>query len=111
MSAVPAMKLVDENEAAQVSPVRLVESCDPSPTTSILPIEHQLEKLQRDLLAVTTELAELRQRDDTLKFYTHRLDEELRLAARVQQDFLPRSLPSVERLRFSALYRPAGFVS
>jgi len=101
------MKLTDPSEAAP-SPVRLV---DDSPVTSILPIEHQLEKLQRDLLAVTNELAELRQRDETLKFYTHRLDEELRLAARVQQDFLPRSLPTVERLRFTALYRPAGFVS
>src|SRR5947207_11229487 len=41
----------------------------------------------------------------------HRLDEELRLAARVQQDFLPKSLPSVGDVRFQYLFRPAGHVS
>ena len=40
-----------------------------------------------------------------------RLDEELRLAARLQQDFLPRSLPEVGNVRFHTLFRPAGYVS
>ncbi len=39
------------------------------------------------------------------------LDEQLRLAARVQQDFLPRHLPEVGTVRFAALYQPAGWVS
>ncbi|HEX8524051.1 MAG TPA: PP2C family protein-serine/threonine phosphatase [Tepidisphaeraceae bacterium] len=77
----------------------------------IPPIEAELDRLQRDLLAVQQELEDLRQRDETLKFYTQRLDEELKLAARVQQDFLPKSMPSVGPLRFHTIYRPAGFVS
>ena len=39
------------------------------------------------------------------------LHQELRLAWRVQQDFLPKKLPDNENLMFSALYRPATWVS
>jgi hypothetical protein len=39
------------------------------------------------------------------------LDEEMRLAARLQRDFLPRRLPEVGAARFSVLYRPLGWVS
>jgi serine phosphatase RsbU (regulator of sigma subunit) len=54
------------------------------------------------------EIELLRRRDDALQFYMRRLDEELKLAARVQQDFLPKSLPKVGPLRFHTLFRPAG---
>jgi sigma-B regulation protein RsbU (phosphoserine phosphatase) len=36
---------------------------------------------------------------------------ELRLAARLQQDFLPRRLPEIGQARFGALFRPAFWVS
>jgi sigma-B regulation protein RsbU (phosphoserine phosphatase) len=39
------------------------------------------------------------------------LDEEMRLAARLQRDFLPRRLPEVGPVRFGMLYRPASWVS
>ncbi len=39
------------------------------------------------------------------------LSQELRLAARLQQDFLPRRLPEVGSARFGALFRPAFWVS
>ena len=39
------------------------------------------------------------------------LDEELRLAARLQRDFLPQRLPEVGPVRFAALFRPATWVS
>jgi phosphoserine phosphatase RsbU/P len=39
------------------------------------------------------------------------VDEEMRLAARLQRDFLPRTLPQVGPVRFSVLYRPATWVS
>ena len=39
------------------------------------------------------------------------LDEEMRLAARLQRDFLPRRLPEVGPVRFAVLYRPLGWVS
>ncbi len=40
-----------------------------------------------------------------------KIDEELRLAAQLQQEFLPRKLPDVGPLSFGVLYRPAGYVS
>jgi len=39
------------------------------------------------------------------------VDQELRLASRLQRDFLPRNLPEVGPYRFAALYRPASWVS
>jgi hypothetical protein len=39
------------------------------------------------------------------------LDEEMRLAARLQRDFLPRRLPEIGPVRFGVLYRPASWVS
>ena len=39
------------------------------------------------------------------------LDEELRLAARLQRDFLPRSLPAVGAVHFATIFRPVGWVS
>lgn len=39
------------------------------------------------------------------------IEEEMRLAASLQRDFLPRPLPEVESIRFAALYRPASWVS
>ncbi|MFB3890837.1 MAG: PP2C family protein-serine/threonine phosphatase [Phycisphaerae bacterium] len=39
------------------------------------------------------------------------LDEELRLAARLQRDFLPRRMPEVGPVRFGVLYRPASWLS
>lgn len=39
------------------------------------------------------------------------LDEELRLAAQLQREFLPRELPHTDDIAFGALFRPAGYVS
>jgi len=39
------------------------------------------------------------------------LHQELRLAWRVQQDFLPKRLPKMPTLEYAALYRPASWVS
>ena len=40
-----------------------------------------------------------------------KMDEELRLAAQLQREFLPMELPSVGGIRFEVLWRPAGYVS
>ena len=37
--------------------------------------------------------------------------EEMRLAAKLQQDFLPKRMPEVGPVRFASLYRPASWVS
>lgn len=39
------------------------------------------------------------------------VDQELRLASRLQRDFLPRSFPELGEIRFTALFRPATWVS
>ncbi len=75
------------------------------------PIDQELEGLQAEVDALRAELNALRRRDETLNFHMHRIDEELRLAARLQQDFLPKSLPEVGPVRFHTLFRPAGYVS
>lgn len=40
-----------------------------------------------------------------------KLDEELRMAAQFQREFLPSELPNIDPLSFHVLYRPAGYVS
>jgi sigma-B regulation protein RsbU (phosphoserine phosphatase) len=74
-------------------------------------LDQQLSGAQQELDALRSELNMLRRRDETLNFYMHRLDEELRLAARLQQDFLPKFLPQVGPVHFHTLFRPAGYVS
>jgi sigma-B regulation protein RsbU (phosphoserine phosphatase) len=74
-------------------------------------IGEQLDTVQREMDALRSELSMLRRRDDTINQYLHRLDEELRLAARLQQDFLPKKLPQLGAVRFHTLFRPAGYVS
>lgn len=69
------------------------------------------EPLAAELARLRREIELLRRRDEVIYDHMHRLDEEMRLAARLQRDFLPKALPQVGRARFHALYRPAGYVS
>jgi sigma-B regulation protein RsbU (phosphoserine phosphatase) len=80
----------------------------PPPAVTVL---DQLSDLQNEIQGLNVELNMLRRRDETLRFFMHRLDEELRLAARIQQDFLPKMLPQLGRVHFHTLFRPAGYVS
>ena len=79
--------------------------------TAAKALDNHLEFVQRQVNDLKLELNELRRRDETLNFYLHRLDEELRLAARLQQDFLPKTLPQLGPVHFHTLFRPAGYVS
>jgi len=81
------------------------------PLAAAVAAESHLEVLQRELDRMREEIELLRRRDVALQFYMHRLDEELKLAARVQQDFLPKSMPKIGPLRFHTLFRPAAHVS
>jgi len=71
----------------------------------------QVESLQAQLNELSQEVNFLRRRDETLNYSIARIDEELRLAARLQQDFLPKTLPQVGPIHFHTLFRPAGYVS
>jgi sigma-B regulation protein RsbU (phosphoserine phosphatase) len=46
-----------------------------------------------------------------LRTYTKHLDEQLRLAQRLQMDFLPRTMPVVASARFAARLEPAAWVA
>jgi sigma-B regulation protein RsbU (phosphoserine phosphatase) len=92
------------NVVAQNSPAQPIDA-------GLKPVAEHVDKLQAELDSVREEVNFLRRRDETLNFYMHRLDEELRLAARLQQDFLPKSLPQIGPVHFHTLFRPAGYVS
>lgn len=74
-------------------------------------LDAHLAQLHEQSETLQSELHILRQRDRLLHGYLNRLDEELRLAARLQQDLLPKSLPQLGRVRFHVLFRPASYVS
>ena len=57
------------------------------------------------------ELDRLRDFGDQLQQQVQRYDQESAMAARLQRDFLPRSMPEVGGLRFAAYYQPAETVS
>jgi sigma-B regulation protein RsbU (phosphoserine phosphatase) len=70
-----------------------------------------VELLQAQITELHNEITTLRRRDESLHFYLSRVDDEMRLAARLQQDFLPKNLPQIGNVRFHTLFRPAGYVS
>src|SRR5438552_3201296 len=74
-------------------------------------IARHLESMEQQIQSLQAELTMLRGRDEMLKAYMDRLDEELRLASKLQRDFLPKALPEIGRVRFHTLFRPAGYVS
>jgi phosphoserine phosphatase RsbU/P len=78
-----------------------------APDSAIRP----LRAMEQEVESLRQEVQMLRRRDEVVHFYLQRLDEEMRLAARLQQDFLPKELPRVGAARFQALFRPAGYVS
>jgi serine phosphatase RsbU (regulator of sigma subunit) len=74
-------------------------------------VNEALSGTQREVDSLRQQVTLLRSRDEMVHFYLHRIDEELRLAARLQQDFLPKQMPVLGQVRFHALFRPAGYVS
>jgi sigma-B regulation protein RsbU (phosphoserine phosphatase) len=63
-----------------------------------------IDQLQR-------ENAMLRRFDTGMSTQINQIDEEMRLAARLQVDFLPRSLPEIGKVSFNVFFRPASYVS
>ena len=57
------------------------------------------------------ENAMLRRYDTGMSTQMTQIDEEMRLAARLQVDFLPRKLPEFSNVCFNVFFRPASYVS
>ena len=75
----PMLRLVQELEAEAIaSPMlSLTESA-----AEIAPVvDQQIQNLQEEIASLNAEIEALRRRDETVKFYMHRIDEEMRLAA------------------------------
>ena len=70
-----------------------------------------MEDLLAQVEAMQAELDKLRQQADARQYHMEQVERELRLAARLQRDFLPKKLPNHGRVKFNRLYRPAGHVS
>jgi sigma-B regulation protein RsbU (phosphoserine phosphatase) len=95
---IPTMRLVRDDDTP-VAPA--------GPSTE--PVD--VDALQKEVTELRSEVGTLRRRGETLNFHLGRIEEELRLAARLQQDFLPKTLPQIGRVFFHTLFRPAGHVS
>ena len=63
------------------------------------------------LRQMDVELERLQRLGQHLNRYFEEIDQELRLAGRLQRDFLPRRMPNCARLRFTEMFRPAAWVS
>ncbi|MBN2448532.1 MAG: serine/threonine-protein phosphatase, partial [Phycisphaerae bacterium] len=64
----------------------------------------QVRRLER-------ELDNLKRLGNQFNRYFSEIDQELRLAGRLQRDFLPAKLPQIPPLTFASMYRPASWVS
>jgi sigma-B regulation protein RsbU (phosphoserine phosphatase) len=87
----------------------------------IAPAEAGAEKLRVMLCALISqgavirgmkqEIEIVRRQHDGMAGEMDKLDEELRLAARLQRQFLPQRMPEMPGVRFDVLFRPATYVS
>ena len=64
-----------------------------------------------EVASLRRQLGEAQRRAAQLDEHLSRLNSELRLAGRLQRDFLPKVLPHVGPARFASVFRPAGHVS
>jgi len=83
---------------------------DVSPEVLEARISTALE-LQPAIADLRADLHSLRDANGARRAAPEEFDEEMRLASRLQRDFLPRRLPEVGNARFAVLYRPVSFVS
>lgn len=88
--------------------VVLERGCDPVVIAATLAA---LCERQPAMAAVQTELRIARRFQGGLRGEMDKIHDELQLAASVQRELLPRSLPLVTNIGFHVLFRPAGYVS
>jgi sigma-B regulation protein RsbU (phosphoserine phosphatase) len=89
--------------------------------TVSLPLESPIETIHGVLLAMSRsrpvmrlidmQVDSIRRLSETMSKQYEETQAEMRLAARLQREFLPRDLPQTGPIRFAALFRPAGWVS
>ena len=90
----------------RIFPARRGESCEMLKGRLAMLLE-----LQPRLSELNAEINMLRRQSQPMNSYFVQVDEEMRLAARLQRDFLPRQMPQIEGFGFASVYRPATWVS
>lgn len=101
---------VPDEVALESSP--LIDRVSGAPTAH--DIESRLKTFARFapmIRRLDRELHHLQRLGRRLNHHFADIDQEMRLAGRLQRDFLPRAAPSVPPLTFEALFRPATWVS
>lgn len=114
ISLPPALSQADELLSSQAELADLVENLSSTTEEMVQVVDRQssrINELEAELEGLRAELALRKKRDQTLKYFMQQFDEEQRLAARLQQDFLPKSLPQVGPVHINCLFRPASYVS
>lgn len=108
----PVIALVGPARAAQppASGITLALDAQLGPDHLVTALRALLAR-QRDFERLRGEMTLAARFSGGLRHEMERLQDELQLAASVQREFLPRSLPSVGPFSTAALWRPASYVS
>jgi sigma-B regulation protein RsbU (phosphoserine phosphatase) len=114
-------RLVDRNVATLVCGASDKLRWAGGPLVDWVAVDTPLEELAGRLKTLTMyvplvqrferELEHMHRLGDQLNRYFSEIDQEMRLAGRLQRDFLPRALPEPPGFEFAVLYRPASWVS
>ena len=106
--ALPRLILTDARSAAGMGLAAMAMDAAPESVATML----------RGMLSRQPEITRLRSRSSgsdrvmgDLRTDLSRLQDELQLAAQVQREFLPRSLPELPRATMAAMWRPSNWVS
>ncbi len=70
-----------------------------------------LLEMQRTIQLLHLEIDRLKTVSQPLNSYFSQVNEEMRIASRLQRDFLPEKPPEVEGIKFATIFRPASWVS
>jgi serine phosphatase RsbU (regulator of sigma subunit) len=106
--ALPQLVLADARTAAGLGPGAL--SID-SPMASVAAMLRGMLARQPEILRLRRQAAGSDRLVGDLRSDLGRLQEELQLAAQVQREFLPRTLPDLPRAALASLWRPCHWVS
>jgi len=70
-----------------------------------------LGRFHRQLRGIESELDRMQRLGQRLNDHFREIDDEMRLASRLQRDFLPLGVDRIGPLQFASIYRPASWVS
>lgn len=82
-----------------------------APAEAIAPLLNALRSQSPVLRSLATDVRLMQAQQTGIAGQFDKIDEELRMALKIQQEFLPKQLPTCDALNFDVLWRPAGYVS